>query len=379
MALDFAKVYTPMRLLSNLCFVLLCQSLALAQTDAPIGLKRADYTSQIEVSLYKGFIMLHDEKIRHLVKSHPEGFRITYRRNTYGAKYWEQALAYPDWGFSFSYQNYLNPVLGKSVSLIPFLNLYPYRGKISSISGMLGVGFAYHTNPHHQQNNSSNIVLGSAFSFSLYAALKYQVRLTEELSAGLFIHIDHYSNGAIRKPNSGINLVQTGVSVNADLQKQKPQFQKWDKRPVTDTKMYFTFLPSLSFKEVGRGGGVILPSYNLNVSINRPLSSLSILNLGMDGFYDIALKNWIAENNPESGVDFKSVALTVGHQLMIGKVSFLTQLCYHVYRPYKNLYPEFYQRYGLQLHIHPHVALSGSLKTYLGKAEQAEWGILFKL
>ncbi|WPP50185.1 acyloxyacyl hydrolase [Catalinimonas niigatensis] len=361
------------------CLIVLLQSSLLAQSTDHESFPASAYTSQIEGSLYKGFIMMHDEKIGHLIKSHPQGFRISYIRNTYGAKYWEQAYGYPDLGISFSYQNYLNPILGKSLAIVPFLNLYLYRGKISSLSGSLGTGLAYHTNPHDQKNNNSNLALGSSFSAALYIALKYQVSITNDLSAGMFVHMDHYSNGAIRKPNSGINLIQTGASFSFNFQKQGHQFQKWPKKTLTNKKFYLTLLPSISFKEVGRGGGVIHPSYNLNVSINHPLSWFHTINFGVDGFYDIALKKWIEEDTPGNTTDFKSAAITLGHQLMIGKISFLTQLGYHVYRPYTGLYSDFYQRYGLRIHLHPHIAVSGSLKTYLGKAEHVEWGLLFRL
>lgn len=365
--------------LLSLCMIFLVESPLVAQVDSTSMMKHADYTSQLEVSLYKGFIMMHDEKIGHLIKSHPQGFRISYLRNTYGAKYWEQAYGYPDVGISLSYQDYMNPILGKSLAIVPFLNLYLYRGRISRLSGTLGTGLAYHTNPHNQKDNNSNLALGSSFSAALNVALKYQASITNELSAGMFVHMDHYSNGAIRKPNSGINLVQTGASLSLNLQKQRPQFQKWPKQSLTDKKMFLTLLPSISFKEVGRGGGVIHPSYNLNISINHPLSWFHTINFGVDGFYDIALKKWIEEDNPGDTTDFKSAAITLGHQLMIGKVSFLTQLGYHVYRPYEGLYSDFYQRYGLRIHLHPHIAVSGSLKTYLGKAEHVEWGLLFRL
>ena len=374
------KLTRAMRLyLLSLCGILLLQSPLVAQLDTPVNPDQAAYTSQIEVAWYKGFIMMHDEKIGHLVKSHPQGFRINYMRKTYGAKYWEQVYGYPDLGISFSYQNYLNPVLGKSLAIVPFLSLYPYRGKISSLSATLGTGLAYHTNPHHQRDNNSNLALGSSFSFALYTSLKYRLKISDHLSGGFFIHMDHYSNGAMRKPNSGINLVQTGLSLGLDLQGNKPQFKQWPKQALLNKDIYLSLLPSISFKEVGRGGGVVFPSYNLNVSLNKPLSLLSTINFGVEGFYDIALKKWIAEDSPESDIDFKAAAVTLGHQLMIGKVSFLTQLGYHVYRPYQGLYTDFYQRYGLRVHFHPHVAVSGSLKTYLGKAEHIEWGLLFSL
>ncbi len=337
------------------------------------------YTSQLEISAYKGYIMMHGEGIGHLIKSHPHGFRVSYLRNTYGQRYWEQAFGYPDVGFSFCYQDYLNPVLGQSMAVETFLNLYLYRGKLSSLTGALGTGIAYHTHPHDQKDNNSNVALGSSFSFALYTALKYQLRITDYLSGGIFIHMDHFSNGGIRKPNSGINIVQTDLSLKFDLHAEKPEFKRWSKQSLSDRSLYFTLLPSFSFKEIGRGGGVMHPCYNLNLAVNKPLSVFSTINLGMDGYYDIAMKKWIVEENSENQADFKSAAVTLGHQLMIGKVSFLTQFGYYFYRPYRRISSDLYQRYGLRVHVHPHIAASASMKTFLGKAEQVEWGLLFSL
>lgn len=315
----------------------------------------------------------------HLSKSHPQGFRASYMFRTNGKNYWQQLYAYPDLGISFSYQDYHNPVLGKSFGLMPFMQLYMYRGKISSFLAHFGLGLAYHTNPYHSTRNPENLVLGSSLSFSLNTALKYQFKINQAFSSGVFVHLEHYSNGGFKKPNSGINLIQGGIFINHDLKsKTNTTYQRWEKVEFRHKKPYLTILPSISFKELGLGSS-ILPSYNLGVHINKRIAHISTLNFGVDAYHDIAMKEWIAQRKPDENIDHKSVAITGGHELMINKISFVTQLGYYVYRPYDDLYRDFFQRYSLRIYVHPNIAISGALKTYLGRAEQVEWGLMFKL
>jgi hypothetical protein len=336
------------------------------------------YTYSVEGALFKGFIIKHDDKIGHLARSHPQGFRVSYVKKTYGQKQWEKTFGYPDLGISFGLQDYLNPGLGQSLALVPFFRLYPIRNERSSLSISTGTGLAYHTNPHDQTDNHRNLALGSAVSFALIAALQYDLQLSPHFATGIYLHIDHYSNGGIKKPNSGINLMQTGFSVTHHLQPVRKQFRDWPKEYARSNKLYLTINPSVGFKELGRGGDRVYPSYNLNMSVNKPLNNISTLNVGLEGFYDIALKRWLEREKPEHSVDFKSAAILMGHELHVNRCSFMLHLGYHFYRPYSGLYPEFYQRYGLRIYLNPKLAFSGTLKTYLGQAEQIEWGLVYR-
>lgn len=365
------------RLLLSLFLLLISQLAAYAQATSRTT--EAGYTHALEAMLFRGFILMHDQKIGHLVRSNPQGIKLNYIKRTYGRKYWEARYKYPDLGISLSYQDYRNPQLGHSFALIPYISFYPWRSAQSSLQWTMGTGIAYHTNPHHPQENNTNVALGSAWSSALYLGGKYQRQFTNRFSAGLFFHLDHYSNGGFKKPNSGINLVQGGISATYELGKEARVFRQWEERSLQNHKPYLTFLPSVSFKELGRGGGVIEPSYNLSISLNKPLSTISVISLGLDGHYDLAMKRWIAEEEPELEVDFKSAALSLGHELMVDRFAFVMQVGYHIYRPYKGLFQDFFQRYGLRVYLHPKVAVSGSLKTYFGKAEQIEWGLLYRL
>ncbi len=365
------------KLLLATFFILICQGSINAQSQDTFD--KAGYQHALEAMVYKGFILKHDTRIGHLVRSNPQGFKINYTKKTLGKNYWEAHYGYPDLGISFGFQDYRNPELGRSLSVVPFISLFPFRTNRSSLSWIMGTGLAYHTRPFHPQDNVTNIALGSSWSAALYVSFRYQIQLSPRLTSGFFLHLDHYSNGGFKKPNLGINLIQGGVSVTHQLTQAPVERKTWKRKTVTNQKAYLSLLPSVSFKELGRGGGEVFPSYNLSIGLNKPVSRVSIVSLSLDGFYDIAMREWITTEEPELDVDFKSAALTLGHELLVDRFSFMLQVGYHFYQPYKGLYQDFYQRYGLRLYLHPKMAVSGSLKAYFGKAEQIEWGLLYRL
>lgn len=365
---------TKFFLFGTVLLLIVCASLSGSAQEAT---SRPFFSARMDV--FQGFIIEHSDRISHLTNSYPTGFSFHFKRSTYGQKYWEYLYGYPDLGMRLTHHNYHNHMLGESITLVPYISFFPYRGQLSSFTWTMGSGLAYHTRPHHQTDNNLNVALGSHLTFALHCALHYQLMLGDHFAAGAFLQIDHFSNGAHTKPNSGINLMQAGVSLSRKLSRGSRVYREWDKQKLENRQMYVSLLPSVSFKELGNGGGQVLPSYNLHVSLNKPLGHMSTLNIGLEGFYDLAMRDWIARKSSHQNVDFKSAALTIGHELRVARVGLLTQMAYHIYQPYTGLFGSLYQRYGLRIYFHERVAFSGSLKTYLGKAEQVEWGFLFRL
>ncbi|MFP4089231.1 MAG: acyloxyacyl hydrolase [Cyclobacteriaceae bacterium] len=360
------------------CILAFCSCVALPLRAQDEGLSHAP-VFWAEANVYQGFVIKHHPRVGHLARSHPSGFSFNFVKNTFGQHYWQYQYGYPDLGLRINHQNYHNPILGASVAAVPYISFFPYKNTRSSLAWSMGLGLAYHTAPHHQTDNNLNIAIGSPVTFALYASLRYQYRLNKNFAAGAFLQLDHFSNGAHTKPNSGINLLQAGLSLSHKISTHESTYQSWQKKILENRRMYLSLLPSISFKELGKGGGEILPSYNLQLSLNKPLNTISSLNLGLDGFYDVAMRQWIAEESFDKEVDFKSVAITFGHELRLANVGFITQVAYHIYQPYTELFGRYYQRYGLKIYMHPRLSVSGNLKTYLGQAEQIEWGLWIRL
>ena len=62
--------------------------------------------SSIDINYFSGNIALHNDDILHLITGHPEGVIVSWNKKTFGKNTWEQRYNYPDYGVSFSYQNF---------------------------------------------------------------------------------------------------------------------------------------------------------------------------------------------------------------------------------------------------------------------------------
>ena len=114
--------------------------------------------SYIDVNYFKGNIALHNNDILHLIKGHPEGVILSWNKKTYGLEDWEQRYNYPDYGFSFIYQNLKNDVLGNNYSLYAHYNFYFLK---RNLMFRIGQGLALTTNPYDKETNYRNNAFGS--------------------------------------------------------------------------------------------------------------------------------------------------------------------------------------------------------------------------
>ena len=64
----------------------------------------------VDIQYFYGNILEHSKDIAHLITEHPKGVILSYNRKTYGLNEWERRYNYPDWGFSFMYQDFGNEI-----------------------------------------------------------------------------------------------------------------------------------------------------------------------------------------------------------------------------------------------------------------------------
>ena len=82
-----------------------------------------------------------------------------------------------------------------------------------------GVGFT--TKPYNRYNNADNEMLGATANIYIDMGLYAAYRITPQLEIGLGIDWKHFSNGALDRPNKGLN--SAGVTMRANYYLEKPQ------------------------------------------------------------------------------------------------------------------------------------------------------------
>lgn len=351
--------------------------------------KEHHYSLQLEH--FYGSILKHKASISHLAISHPQAVSISYNKKTTAKDSILTAYNYPDYGLTFTYQDYKNEILGKSYGLQFHYNFYfGNRAKNNLFYLKLAQGVAYVTKPFNLENNNKNVAIGSHINANTSIGFNYKHKnIVNGLDGTIGVYVMHFSNGSTKPPNAGLNLisVSTGLTYNFD-----------NKYPI-DYSINHT-VKNIKKKEPIRynfqvSGGVNssdnllnrqFPYYIITAYADKRLNTKSTIQLGSEVFFSKFLKEVIKYNAiafPEKvgetgNADYKRVSLLVGHELAINKFSIITQLGYYVYYPYK-YETRYYERLGVKRYFGNKVFATLSIKAHIFAAESLDLGIGIRL
>jgi hypothetical protein len=332
------------------------------------------------IQSYYGFLLKHKPALGAIIQGHPFGLEGYVERIKTGEHYWEKAYRYPRVGMAFGGFDMGSPQIGQMYYLIHYLEKDLTKSQTGGLYFKIGYGLGYCTNPFNLENNYQNIAISSRFSFAMRGALGYAFSLSKEIELKSGLTITHFSNGAFKVPNSGINIVTTHLGLAFTPEAKRITYRTDAPAPHFRRGWTTQLSGAFTLKEFGLPGGQKYPGFVVMAHASRRLNYKSALNIGLDGTYNTALKEEIATDptlTSERKPDFKRAALAFGHELYISRrLSLLTQLGVYVYKKYTTRSDgPIYQRYGLRYYLPNGVFGAMSLKSHFGTADFVEWTV----
>jgi len=341
----------------------------------------------VEADYFYGSILEHNPDISHLITGHPDGFILSYNRKTYGLNPVEARYNYPDWGFTFAYQDMANQYLGENYGLYGHFNFYFLNRNIVM---RIGQGIAYASNPYDEETNFINNAYGTRFLSSTFLKANY---VREKIWNGIGVHagftIIHYSNANFRAPNNSTNTWAFNAGLSYQFNEENfPAFIPLEDKPSAAYAEKIKYNVALYFgwneSDVVRQG--MFPFYVVSAFADKRINYKSTLQVGVDVFFSKFLEELIYYRSvayPEDGLsgdeDYKRVGIFVGHELRFNKVAFVSQLGYYVYWPYE-FENRVYNRLGLKRYfLDDKIFTSVTVKAHWAKAEGVEFGVGVRL
>lgn len=336
-----------------------------------------NYTYEGGMNVFGGFAVKHDRFMGHLSQGVTRGLELQISKNTYGNKIWEQVFKYPDVGFALSYYDYGSEKLGESLGGLLYMNFYLFRSRKFEGIFKIGTGIGYHTNPYDHETNNQNVAIGSKFTQSMQIRSGINYKLTDRWKLSFGVTLSHFSVAAYTQPNKGINIVSANLGCIYQITEKQPEKILLDTLYRWDHRLKYNVNFNYGLKEIPPIGGPKYPVYILTFYINKQVSKTNILNIGMDGFSNTALKEEMRQAGLEPGsVDHKRIGITLGHELKLHRLSLLTQFGTYIYRPYKSD-KAVYQRLALKFYAGEHFYFHYGFLTHFAKADHIELGIGF--
>jgi hypothetical protein len=326
------------------------------------------------------FILAHTRAVEQLAVSHPTGFELNAQRQTTGAAAWHSWYKYPKVGLALVYYDYHNPVLGQSYAATVYISKPFYRTRRQDLSFRLGTGLAWFTNPFDIQTNRKNTIVSSALNATLQMRLEYDYALSQHIGLLLGLGLNHYSNGATTKPNFGVNMPSVVLGLNYHQQRPAPTVACLEPTPAEVGHNFFLLSMSLGYKQLEVGDYTKSLVSSATVAVGRRVNRKSNLVAGIEGFYDRSLlaAQRDTARNQDKLVDVKKAGLFLGHELLFGRLAFVSHLGFYVYNPYKSN-GFYYERLGLKYQFTRVVFGSIDLKVHGGTADVIEFKAGVKL
>ncbi|MBT8295704.1 MAG: acyloxyacyl hydrolase [Gramella sp.] len=357
----------------------LCSLLSFGQDEKP-----EKYFS-LDASYYYGTIIEHNPDIAHLITDHPNGLLLSLNRKTYGLEKWESRYNFPDFGYSFIYQNLKNTNLGENYSLYGHFSFY-FLKRIMMIR--IGQGVAYTTNPYDPDTNYINNAFGTRFLSSTYLMgnLKKE-NIIGGLGLNAGITVIHYSNADTGSPNHSTNTFtfNVGLNYNLDHENHPDYIPRGDEGKYTEP-VHYNFALRSGFNTSGVVGSPRLPFLTFSAYADKVLNHKSTLQAGAELFFSRSLEEFInyqAAAFPLKGTrgdeDARRVGLFVGHKLTFNKMSLISHLGFYAYYPYDDYVEQVYNRMGLQREITDDWWASVTVRSHGANAEAVEFSIGYRL
>ncbi len=145
-------------------------------------------------------------------------FSLKFSKQTTGKQQWEQLFNYPRYGLGFSIYDFHNPEeIGTPLAAYGFFNAPFKRWKKWSLNYEIGFGATFNWKSFDPVTNKYNIALGAGQSFYVDAGLLLNYRFNKHLDMETGFSLTHFSNGALKKPNKGLNTIAPKISIKYSI------------------------------------------------------------------------------------------------------------------------------------------------------------------
>lgn len=292
-------------------------------------------------------------------------------------RYWHSAYMHPEVGVGFEFLDIGNdPETGDPLSAYMYLESGLIDCKRFRLSFATDLGLSYFWKPYNAQTNVNNVSLGSRLNYHAGIGLRGEVFLTENIALLLATTFNHHSNGAITKPNLGVNMASAELGLKCYL---KPRVKRtsW-----SDTIRRKNVYSDLSIYMGTRNVDIDGPYYQFyGLHINRvwPVSSKFGFGTGLELMYDQAS---FAEQERFDALDRSSVALYAAAHVRVDKLSLSLDIGRYIHRKDGDRIPvsQYYQRLSLRYQLTVLLFASVKVRAFeLRKADLLEFHIGIKL
>ena len=345
-----------------------------------ITLQKTNAQEAISVSYNYGTIAIHSPSIADLVNGPVHGFTINYAISNKTGVSWRKLYNFPDYGISYNYKSYHNTEqLGSSHSLTGFYQM-PFlpKGRFFNFGfkGFAGMGFF--TKKYDPVTNPLNKAISSTINISAEVRLYGKIRI-EPLFFEYSIGLNHFSNGLVKAPNLGINVLNNSFSIGYELEEKLP-YEKLRRQKITkDENHEFWAVTSVGMKEIDLGSRKYVFS-SISINYSKYITKINKLGIGFDFLNDpsltpIAYEKYYYLGKPDLNFRY---GINLHNEFMFGKTGFF--VAYGKYLRESSYYSSpWYYKAGFKYYYRNFIGIVLIRAIPLFRADVVEFGLGYRI
>lgn len=324
-----------------------------------------------------------------------QAFSVRFSKQTTGQKLWEQLYNYPDWGGGIYVADFYNPLeIGTPIAFYGFFNAPFKRWHKWSFNYTLSLGIAFNWK-YYGPTNIYNIAIGAPFTVYIDAGMNMEYRIAEKWDAALGFSLSHFSNGALKKPNMGMNTGAPRLSLKYRFDPTRPVFIRQDIPSFSGGNEWLfsvfggsqnILMDTLDVALEEKYEGVFFPVFGILTAYNRYISYKSKIGFGISLSYDgsvnakIAIENGELEEKDAPFSEKLQMSIYPSYSLVVNRFSVIIQPGIYIYRKKFSVQtPVFYQRLGLNYQINKNLVTGLNLRAYhFHVSNYIEWNVGYR-
>lgn len=301
--------------------------------------------SFVQVRWQTGKLLNTHTEALHTIEDNPfQAVDIRYGLYGYGRKQWHQFHHYPTYGIGIT-RFWFNPadnIIGNPLSAYLFFNENVIKLGRSSLGYDFSLGLSCLWEPYDEHTNPGQKAIGSSVNVAVAFKLQYELVLSQRLDLLAGAGVDHFSNGRVRSPNRGLNMLGVNVSARYRLRPRTPVAYTGDKltyyAPEFIRHDVMPFKPMYELYVVG-GAGIVTTFKDVNdrsiffwaaaasIDVARHYAYTGKYGIGFDWSYDGSVREHyeIKYGNDVPARLLYWPGVHLSHEYMIHRWTLITQ------------------------------------------------------
>jgi hypothetical protein len=286
--------------------------------------------------------------------------------------------------------------LGHPSALYMFIDLPLKRYKKWSLDYEMGFGFAANWNRHDLLEGGYFYPIGSFSTVFIDGGINATFPLGKHFYLSGALTYTHFSNGAVRLPNLGVNMVGARIELQYTFNERPEFIEKTIPKYLKEWEWIALIAPSMrqvAFEYFEADGDKVAAAFDygvisLSTTFNRQISHKIKFGIGTDISYNTAyaadtlMVNGVPQKAPFDAADKILIGLYPSFELVLGRLSMIAQPGIYVYQKDVEGYesPSTYQRIGVKYHFWNHLVVGINIRAInFSVADFIEWNIGYRL